>query len=966
MEPSAQFKHQRILITNVGTFLGTQLAQKLTGYGLEVLGSGSKKPKTELLESSKFTFLESDLAQPLPAHLPEISTIVHLSQELPANSTVGNNTLSAESEKLINLASPSLRVFFLARISDIEKILSRLETKTIPNLKLIAIGDVYGPRMDLHTTERTQNQSYFENNALINLISQALETDKIILQNEGTETIYPAYIDDVVGELALEVMENRGHAQPKFIVSSVPQAALSLSYEIQNKARTILHKELNIYFAGEKDKEQASSQPQVKIHNPHPHSSHKFADGVEKTFTYFRENGNKKIEIELGEPTPKINVANFHERMDIGKNIEKTQKLKLKFTIKPSFPLGHGKLKRTALVLLIIFFISCARITLNLHKGSGDLKAAKQALIRADYGQAQAKSQNAVKAFSSARKSTGIITAPFSFLNFAKGLNSAVLSLEIGSNALISFTQGAQILSANMAAITSSVPAKTALDLENPVVFFTKAYFDSEHAKTLSKSAIGTPFIKTQIINMEKSFDQLSQLALTAQELTILTPDIVGADLKKTYLVLLMNNAELRPGGGFIGTYAQVSFEDSKLKDINVQDIYEIDGQLKEVIAPPTPLAEKLGVKQLFLRDSNWSGDFRVNAQTARDFYKKETGSTVDGVIALDLTFVENLLAKIGPVRLEDYNEDITSANLLEKGQYYSEVGFFPGSTQKRDFFATLTATLLNKMFESLASADFHTGDVPNTALIETLAEGLSQKHIMLSFDNTNLNALTKSKGWDNPIPPQNYDPKDDTSSTRDFLSLSEANIGANKVNRYLKREIAYDMTVGRDADLMATLTLTYKNESPADTWPAGTYVNYLRILSPANSSLESYSVNGKEVDINREAKGKIIPVVETTQAGNLTQFATTVEVPVKNTKTLTFKYRIPKNIKLETAPTYELYISKQPGTLSDPIKFTFNLPGYLKIDSVNGNEDEKGKQNLTQETNLLVDRHFQIKVSRK
>src|SRR5438045_4135675 len=40
-----------------------------------------------------------------------------------------------------------------------------------------------------------------------------------------------------------------------------------------------------------------------------------------------------------------------------------------------------------------------------------------------------------------------------------------------------------------------------------------------------------------------------------------LVSEALGMSSPKTYLVLLLNNTELRPGGGFIGAYAVVQFD---------------------------------------------------------------------------------------------------------------------------------------------------------------------------------------------------------------------------------------------------------------------------------------------------------------------------------------------------------------------------------------------------------------------
>jgi len=44
---------------------------------------------------------------------------------------------------------------------------------------------------------------------------------------------------------------------------------------------------------------------------------------------------------------------------------------------------------------------------------------------------------------------------------------------------------------------------------------------------------------------------------------------------------------ELRPGGGFIGSYAILSVDKGKITNFKIYDVYDADGQLKNHIEPP-------------------------------------------------------------------------------------------------------------------------------------------------------------------------------------------------------------------------------------------------------------------------------------------------------------------------------------------------------------------------------------------
>src|SRR3989344_5310959 len=140
--------------------------------------------------------------------------------------------------------------------------------------------------------------------------------------------------------------------------------------------------------------------------------------------------------------------------------------------------------------------------------------------------------------------------------------------------------------------------------------------------------------------------------------------------------------------------------------------------------------------------------------------------------------------------------------------------------------FSTAVSTTVNRE----GSTDNHFSYLK---FIQSVQNALVQKHLMFTFDDPVLASYIQAQGYNHPLPPAAYNPIDDSGQTRDFLAVSEANVGANKVNRYIDRKISYDMTIGRDADLVAKLKINYTNNSQAETWPGGKYVNYLRIYVP-------------------------------------------------------------------------------------------------------------------------------------
>lgn len=961
MQNSAQAT-TKVLITQIGSLLGFSLAKLMLSKDKKVYGLGKKAPPEEILKNPNFTLLDINLAQPFPSHIPQFDLIFHLLPESGQTlKKYPHSKLTHATNNIILLAKQGLsKVILLAPITTSNYFYDRItDDKSRANIKLFLFGDIYGPNEPIiHVKVQDSNNNYsdhfYSHNELTNLISQAQVADKVVLEDEGMRTVFPTYIDDAI--LAVEkYLDDLDSKSVRVVVSEDHKTTLRCAYSIQKVARIILNRELKMYFSGPEKQIEPQPHPVIRLEYLGFEPKVQLEEGLKKTFDYYKNSKEINKSEFQNDPTEKYSTEPHH-RINNLLTSKATQTKRINSRI-PALVFGHS-IKRILLIIVALIILSFAKTGLDIYLGLSSLQSARNALSSADFESAISNSQSAEKSFKAAANKFQILSLPISSVLSSKteSMNMALYSAELGSSSLSNFTEGIQILATNLEIITSKDSSKKAVDTKGASANFKKAYTDSTKAFYLAQIAQQGKIFTNRLQAAQTTFQDLSGFSSTALELVNFLNDITGTTDEKKYLILLQNNTELRPGGGFIGSFGEIVFKDGRLKEISVEDIYTIDGQLKEEIDPPIQLTEKLGVEQLFLRDSNWSLDFAVNSATARDFYKKETGREVDGVIALDLSFIQDLIEKIGPVKLADYNEEISAQNLFERGEYYSNVGFFPGSSQKRDFLSTLTRTLINKIITSLSSASQNNQNVPWLELINTTRQALSQKHLLVSFDNDNLSTLIKTKGWNNAMPPIYFDPADDSLETRDFLALSEANLGANKVNRYIERKIDYQMTIGRDADLVAKLKIVYKNTAQADTWPAGTYVNFLRVYTPFATSLFDFQ-NGE---------GNNLEDVEVTNIGSLTVFSTFVEVPVLQTREVIFTYRIPKNIRLEKAPTYNLYVQKQPGTGQDPFSFTFNLPNYIKIEAVNNDEQYLGDQNITIETDLGTNRQFDIEVVKR
>ncbi|KXK12248.1 MAG: hypothetical protein UZ22_OP11002000047 [Microgenomates bacterium OLB23] len=83
--------------------------------------------------------------------------------------------------------------------------------------------------------------------------------------------------------------------------------------------------------------------------------------------------------------------------------------------------------------------------------------------------------------------------------------------------------------------------------------------------------------------NIEKGisqFDGVASLFVDAKPFLKNLPDFLGAKEEKTYLIIFMNDKELRPTGGFITAYAIFKVNKGKFEVVRSDDIYTLDASI--------------------------------------------------------------------------------------------------------------------------------------------------------------------------------------------------------------------------------------------------------------------------------------------------------------------------------------------------------------------------------------------------
>lgn len=364
-----------------------------------------------------------------------------------------------------------------------------------------------------------------------------------------------------------------------------------------------------------------------------------------------------------------------------------------------------------------------------------------------------------------------------------------------------------------------------------------------------------------------------------------------------SYLVVFANDAELRPGGGFIGSFATVTVSRFGWPRVRVEpNIYRLDDAFTATHAIPPPAALAGITDRWALRDSNWSIDGLDAARSVERFYSLETGQTIDGVITVTAGAVQRLLAVSGPLQLGD-GTLITSDQFYDTLHYRIEKAYFVdpanrAANQPKQILVDLAHQLVARLRR------------PLTALhaLGWLTESLATKGVVVTATDDRQARFDQWR-WSNRV----------DQAARGYLRLVNANAGGLKSSRSVTERTTLAVTTAVAFD---TYQLSVeRTHHGTGEWPDHRNDNWLEIVVPAGAELTTVSVDGRTPEqLPTEPLGtrSVFPVRFDTDPGSTSVLTATLTVP------------------LASAVRPEFVFEVQPGALPEQLTVTWNGQRFL------------------------------------
>ncbi|MBI1888558.1 MAG: DUF4012 domain-containing protein, partial [Candidatus Spechtbacteria bacterium] len=406
----------------------------------------------------------------------------------------------------------------------------------------------------------------------------------------------------------------------------------------------------------------------------------------------------------------------------------------------------------------------------------------------------------------------------------------------------------------------------------------------------------------------------------------ILSP-LLGEDSPKRYLIIFQNSSEIRPTGGFIGSYAILEVANDTIKKMEIRGIYDADGQLSVNVIPPKPLQHISSAWST--HDANWFFDFPASAKKISWFFEKTGEEKIDGVMSLNIELIEKLLTLTGPVGLPEYNLTLDAQNFRDEVQYEVEVGYDKKINRPKQVLADFTPLFLVRLYEVWQNQ--------KQELFSILADALEEKNIMLFFKERESQKFFEEHGWTGSM---------ENAKNSDYLAVAHINIGGYKTSRYMEQEIIRRAKIKEDGTIVEHLLISqsHKGGDSKYWWYNKPNIDYVKIYVPKGAKLVS-STGGKRRDVEKPVDYRSLQFVEDPEIETIektmsasgpidifeengkTVFATWVVTKAKAASVVEIEYTLPFRVELHQGKgAYRMYFQKQAGTSANA-RSTLTLP---------------------------------------
>jgi hypothetical protein len=324
---------------------------------------------------------------------------------------------------------------------------------------------------------------------------------------------------------------------------------------------------------------------------------------------------------------------------------------------------------------------------------------------------------------------------------------------------------------------------------------------------------------------------QASDLAGLLQNTVLagrLGPALMGADGPRTYFMGFQTNAEARGTGGLLGGFGILRFDNGTATVESLGSNAHLNKNFT-----PIDLGKEFNEQYGFnnpstdFRNSNWSAHFPFAAQIWQSMWQQQSGQKVDGAISIDPVALSYILGAVGPITIPD-GEVITTDNVVELTESTAYIRFPTDQDARKAYLEDVASAVVRKM----------TGHIESPRqLLDALGRSVTEGRIAVWSSSPDDQKVLEETPLAHIVP-------DDSAP---YAAVIINNIGGNKLDYYLTRQIEYIAGACESETRKSVVTVSLTNNVPDQPLPeyvAGTGgLGRFQVEVPQNSNITSVSL---------------------------------------------------------------------------------------------------------------------------
>jgi len=297
-------------------------------------------------------------------------------------------------------------------------------------------------------------------------------------------------------------------------------------------------------------------------------------------------------------------------------------------------------------------------------------------------------------------------------------------------------------------------------------------------------------------------------------------------------VLLFENHSEIRPTGGFIGSYAELIVNKGSVESIVVDDIYTPDRNAEYKIIPPVQLQ---GITTGWgARDANWFFDYPTSADKilelleASEIYAN-SGTKFDGAIALNANVVADVLKAVGPIDVPGYGVTVTSENVMLTLREEVEGARDEEPRENPKQILGVIAPIIMERLQDINS------EKKRQLIFDLLGRAFS-KDIKFYFRDSELQGFIE----DTPFSGKVFEIPEVFSG--DYLAVVNSNIAGGKSDLFIEQSINLDSRITASGKLNNTLVINRRHFGENEEQPlySADNQNYIKVFTLPNSVIQS------------------------------------------------------------------------------------------------------------------------------